>query len=570
MTITLSIRNTIAAATLIAIGASPVLGTEAKAGQAARETTAPVTSAGNLETPTPTALCREAPGSPHRVSRFGTTQAVSRTPTTSKEDLAGLFAEHRNELEAVLRDRGLEKLAKPLAEAIATGSVTERSLEPGEVLAWMASRPSGPTGKVEATGPLCLATPKSYPAWAIDVELEESLPPPKPDCEVAIEVDCDARSLRVRTADGAAADGAAADRTDHLIVSLGEKIILNDGETLWEGALSDPFTHHHVVTARAQNQGTKTVTTHHFVIPQICLNLALVGSETRELAGDSDACEKKYDVARCQAPPPHCAIRVAPEAWKNEDFDVEIDGHKDVELLAAMDDGGREYPAASPMSLSRPGHYTLSGRATNETGETAECSAEITIKPRWTLRAMGERLDPDTTTLGQATVRSNGVSERTRFSLGTGSGIAVGLEYLFNDLLGLEGRLNYGELDTTFTLDLDDRWETAEDSFDLVGFSIGPTFHLTRGKRVDFFTGPVVSWIDLGDLRFDLLGETIERDLGQEFALGVQMGLDVPLGRSKPWRFHIGLRYLDLAADVESVEIDLDPLSLALGIAYGF
>jgi outer membrane protein W len=236
--------------------------------------------------------------------------------------------------------------------------------------------------------------------------------------------------------------------------------------------------------------------------------------------------------------------------------------------------------------------YTFAAEAELE-GETASCSASASVPvearaDRWTLRLYGGVFDTDgehlttetTRTIepaasGSSLVAKQKIPGRTRLDLGDGNGFGLGLEYRASDLLGVELSTFFGESDTGFLFDLGEEWEADDDSVTVRPTTLGLNFHLLRPDApVDFYVGPVVGIVEYGDATFQALGETFRRDFdGDDFAWGVNLGLDVPFGASR-WLFTTHARYLDsdTEVEIEGVERDVpvEPLFFTAGIGVRF
>ena len=162
------------------------------------------------------------------------------------------------------------------------------------------------------------------------------------------------------------------------------------------------------------------------------------------------------------------------------------------------------------------------------------------------------------------------VNERSDLRLNSGEGLGLSLEYRFNERIGIEGGVDFAQLDSTFMFDLDEAWETDSDDISMLTFLAGLNIHLSPDAKVDFYIGPVLGFVDLGSATYHVLGETHSRSYeADDFAFGAQIGLDVPLGGGG-WGLHFGAKYLDLSADVRDSEVDLNPFIGSFGFAYNF
>ncbi|MCP4013041.1 MAG: hypothetical protein GY728_08025, partial [Phycisphaeraceae bacterium] len=223
--------------------------------------------------------------------------------------------------------------------------------------------------------------------------------------------------------------------------------------------------------------------------------------------GAVDSCEQtaSVTVAECK---PTCSIQVTPDqVAKKGSVTVDVTGKWDTGgiRVEVTDPKGEpfatltEFPAT--LTPTKRGFYNLAGTATNAAG-SATSSSQFTVgrvrtpdgpadtpDSRWTARFFGLRIDPDEGPFRESTIRPNGVSERSHLHLDGGIGGGADLEYHFNPRVGLAGSVLYAPLESELFFDLDDEWESDEDDISFLAFLIGPNFHLTPDKKVDFYIG---------------------------------------------------------------------------------
>ncbi len=442
-------------------------------------------------------VCEGFPEKTQRIGRLGGPQAFSKTTANTPAELLQQLEANKEVIGSLLGDRGLGNLTDDLISAVRSGKLSERPLERGEVFKWMAWRKrSGPV----TSGPLCLVAKKTYEAYEIQVEEETGMKAAKAVC--SLRADNDGEKMSVD------ASGSSPGVEVTMSGPGGTKKVISGGSTSWEGMAEAPGDY--TFTAKAEAQGTKTVTTHTFVIPKICVNLAYSGQTTADQPGDTDTCTETARITVAAAPPPPTP------------------------------------PVVPPMDVDTDTTSSMDGR--------------------WTFRGFLASLATDDDMIMTNVLRSNGVSERTKLRFDGGQGLGAGLEYHFNDRVGLEGGLLWADLDSSFILDLDNDWERDTDGSSLLVLTVGPNFHLTPGRKVDFYIGPFLGYSDVGDATYQALGETIRRDFGDDFMFGAQIGLDISFGDG-PAGLHLGGRYLDLAA---AQDIGIDPLIGEVGFFYHF
>ena len=433
-----------------------------------------------------------------RIHRLGGRAAFSKPPITSPGELKNQMGEHRTEIETIMKERGLGDLTAALYQAVESGEgLSERDLERGEVFEWMAYRKGG---KGVTHGPMCVATSRAYSAYVVEItETEEH--PAEAECALKASGACAEDKIEVDA--GGSSEGVEVEMSG----PGGAKTIISGGSTTWDGmAGAGKYT----FTAKAQAQGTNTVTTHTFVIPKVCLNLAYLGKTSEEVPGETATC--------------------------SADAEIEVRDCEPVEPRAELVD--------TPV---------------------------VEAESRWTARFFALRLDPDDGSIDQTRILPSGLSERSVFKLDGGVGGGAGIEYHFNQRIGLEGTVLYVPLGSDFFFDIGVDWAGDSDDVSMLAFLIGPNFHLTPDKKVDFYIGPFIGIADLGGTSYQVLGQTQNRSLDTDTLFGVQLGLDIPFGDGA-WAVHLGARYMDMTveADEEGAEIAADPLGFEVGFAYSF
>lgn len=195
-----------------------------------------------------------------------------------------------------------------------------------------------------------------------------------------------------------------------------------------------------------------------------------------------------------------------------------------------------------------------------EATPTPEPAEEMALGGRragWTLRAAAALAQPageDRSQAGLALASSSG------------PGLVVGLERRFTSRLGLDLGLVAARVDSAARAGAG----RAADRLGLLALTAGPTLHLWPAARADVYAGPLVGWARLDDATYGLPGGTTGLDFDQELIWGGQVGVDLPLGSGR-WALHARATYLDAAFDASGApSLDLDPLIVAVGVAYGF
>lgn len=184
---------------------------------------------------------------------------------------------------------------------------------------------------------------------------------------------------------------------------------------------------------------------------------------------------------------------------------------------------------------------------------------------RWTLRGFAAKIAAVGDTYETA---STDPVERTKFHLDSGTGLGTELEYRVNCPVGLALGLLTGSLDTMLTYDTETEWLMESSDVDFNMITLGTNFHLFPSSRADFFFGPFIGIVDYSSDPFTLGGQTFNRDLDNDTALGINAGVDVPFKKDGPWAFTAGVRYLATSAQGDGFELDVNPLIATAGVAY--
>lgn len=506
------------------------------------------------------------------IRRFGA-NTISNERVDDIPDLQRLFTIHRADLEKIMASKGLGHLTPELFKAIDSGNVTERKLAQGEQFEWMALRKGG---VAMASGRLCLNSTTSYDGFEIKV-VEKVTTPAKATCSLKVSGDCASGKIHVD----------ATGSTAGVKVTQGSTSILSGRNTTADIDFADRFSSSPSFTATAEATGSTVTTTHTFVIPKVCLNLAYDGKPQKTEAPVVDKCTETATVQSCTAANPSCAIQVPANVRSGQAVQIGVSGDWAGDQIAVpvIASNGQQvaelkgFPAT--YTFPGPGTYTLNGTATNEVGETRSCTATVSVENKWTARGYLGSLSPSNDELvrtGQGQIGIDpGLDQRTAFDLSSGEVIGAGLEYHFTPVFGLMADLAFGRMDGHFMYDSNVSWLMDDDGIDYTSLSIGPTFHLTGERRVDLYVSPFVGYYDLGDANFDLgNGLTVKRELDSGgFGFGALLGVDVGLGASRLWGLHFGARFTDLDADVKNSgqtlgTVAVDPLQFEVGFRRHF
>lgn len=499
------------------------------------------------------------------VHRLGTRSGFDRKGAETWQDLARSFEAHRSEIEALLAEKGLSHLSQGLFEAVSTGAVSERQLQSGDRFDWMTWRRKG---KPITEGPLCLSTKKTYDAFEIQVSEESGGEVAQPSCAFTATGDCRAHTLSVKVPSSSAG----------VTVTFGGREIIAAGQSSWDGPFEDRFEATPTFTSKNTVQGKKTVKTHTFIVPKVCLNLSYAGVTTKEVPGETKSCTETVKVESC--PEPHCDITAPTDVRKRKPFTAGISGEGTVRIDKVVDDKrGTEFPYSDGMSLKKKGFYTLHGTSETEFGDTASCTARFCVGKKckdtgaaaaavagagaasagsstsraaggrcdgeggWIARFYGARIGGGDEYRTSATLPGN-VSERTKLQIGNGTGLGASVERKLSSCFGIEAGILAGSLDSTWALDLNELWDMTDDDLGFLAVTVGPNFHLSPNSPVDFYLGPFIGLAKVDDGDYRVLGQNFETDsYDSEFVWGAQLGLDIPFGESK-WGANLGAKYM--------------------------
>jgi outer membrane protein W len=458
----------------------------------------------------------------HTITRLGGPNALapggghSRTRT----ELQAYFAANTETIRAVLASRGIGKeVADALFDAVRQGTrITERTMPEGERLQWMAYRKKGTVATIEN---VCLNLPGAAPAFEITVPVVIAAETARADCSIDVTTDHQpggTSTFRVRTAPGARVtlEGPAGSRT-----------IIEGGASTWTGPWEDPYRADYAFTVTSERATTETITSYTFLVPRECLNLALAGRTEEHRAGEPETCSERRTVPRPVRPvqPVQPVLPVQP-----------------VQPPPSVEVGGAD----------------------------------------WIVRPFAAYLIADGETSGTVNPGSCPCPARTTYGYDDGYGLGLSVERLLSERFGLEARGLYGRLDDRFWIGANGIGITESEKRDYWDLSLGLNVHLTPKGAVDWYAGPFVGYSVVDGHESLVVDRSLEYDARGGLTWGAQTGLDWPFGHS-PWSVHVGARYTRYAADPvyrytdpngavfeQRKSIDLDPITLELGVAYHF
>ncbi|MEM7586347.1 MAG: outer membrane beta-barrel protein [Acidobacteriota bacterium] len=192
----------------------------------------------------------------------------------------------------------------------------------------------------------------------------------------------------------------------------------------------------------------------------------------------------------------------------------------------------------------------------------------------WQLRIGGVWVDPDVSFID---IDTDG--DRVEAGTDGGFGFGAALEKRFSSRLGLEVGVLFAEPDVTLFADLGPGLQFfASDSVSFTAATLGLNVHLTPDRAVDLYLGPLVSYVQYGDIGFlaQAGGTTLAQEFStrDDFTLGAQVGADFRLGE-RPWTLNLAAKWIDTSLEVTSedgevTDLGFEPIILGFGVGYRF
>lgn len=157
-------------------------------------------------------------------------------------------------------------------------------------------------------------------------------------------------------------------------------------------------------------------------------------------------------------------------------------------------------------------------------------------------------------------------------------GFGLALERRFSSRLGLEIGALTAEPDLGLAATLAGFQFSASDRVEFTAVTAGLNVHLTPGRAVDLYIGPLFAYVLYGDVSLNVqtpagtLSQNFSSD--DDFALGAQIGADFWFGES-PWSLNLAAKYLDTSLEItdsdgEVTDLGFEPLILSVGFGYRF
>lgn len=192
----------------------------------------------------------------------------------------------------------------------------------------------------------------------------------------------------------------------------------------------------------------------------------------------------------------------------------------------------------------------------------------------WQIRVYGAWVDPD---LGSSIVNDDG--EPVNVGSNSAFGYGVGLDYRASERISWSLDLLQVAPELTLSADLGPSLELrTEERMQVTPLLLGMGWHVTPGGPVDVAVGPVVGWVQFGDVTFDVGDEEPFRAVtANKPAIGARVAASTALGDGS-WSLTGNVTYLktDLEARngdgprFDKREFSYDPLIVTVGVGYRF
>jgi outer membrane protein W len=190
---------------------------------------------------------------------------------------------------------------------------------------------------------------------------------------------------------------------------------------------------------------------------------------------------------------------------------------------------------------------------------------------KWVVRASALSMKPS----GDS-VEADGDDEWARYTADAEYGFGIDFEFRASRRLGID----FGVLTASPELDVvydEASIITASAKLRITPIYAGLNVHLTPDSRFDLFIGPLLAYVVYSgfDLVVDPAFLTEEGFVSEdEFALGVNLGLDVRLGDSG-WLLTAAFKYLDTTLEASPRDegtgsTAIDPKIFSIGVGYRF
>ena len=162
----------------------------------------------------------------------------------------------------------------------------------------------------------------------------------------------------------------------------------------------------------------------------------------------------------------------------------------------------------------------------------------------------------------------------TEFFTDGGNGFGAELEYLFRRNVGVWAGLDFTNMKTNLKFEQGDTTLFSTDRVDMRQLNLGGNYHFTPDRRVDFYAGLLLSWVNYSSSTFNFseVQQDYRIEYDNELSWGLNAGVDIPFGEDSSWFGTVAVRYLFLAleGDRNIYALTVDPFQGYIGIGYSW
>lgn len=196
-------------------------------------------------------------------------------------------------------------------------------------------------------------------------------------------------------------------------------------------------------------------------------------------------------------------------------------------------------------------------------------NAAAEAKDQWNARVFATAMS---TASNQIVLGGGAALTDSSFRLADGEGVALELEYLWRPRIGLELMVFFGELDAELRRGSAGLATTPVVAMGTETYTLGVNYRLDGWGRVEISLGGFAGFNYYDDVVFSsvVANETFRFD--DDLGFGVKAGFDLPIGTDGPWLVTGAARWQSsiLEGEVAGQDMDVDPLTLSLGVGYRF
>jgi len=220
--------------------------------------------------------------------------------------------------------------------------------------------------------------------------------------------------------------------------------------------------------------------------------------------------------------------------------------------------------------------YTFSGTA-NLFGTDSTCDSAAIIRRegldhQWIARGYFVKTWPGSDTFHVENPVGADPPIFTQFWVDGGNGFGGEVEYLFRPNIGVWAGLTFANMKTSLMFDQGDIWLTSTDRVDTRELMLGVNYHFLPSGRFDPFLGVYADWVNYSSSTFFF--EEVDREYrieyDNELTYGVNLGIDFPIKEGSPWVITGALRWTgtDLEGNNNIYALPVDPINGIIGLGY--